>query len=423
MSSVQAAADDVGSQQPIFIVGTMRSGSTLLRLILDAHENIAIGKETGFMGALAANKVIPNWRYGRDWYERLGWNEQEFDTRLTAFYTGLFTRYAASQGKRRWGDKTPMHSWHMAEMARIFPDAAFLGIVRHPGAVVSSLKRRFHYEVQEAADYWEGTNIEVLRHGVELGDSRFALVRYEDVVGDPETTLREVMSWLGEAWSDDLLRHHEVQRAKGAPRLVDGNTNSQDPINSLRVDRWTDALGEDEREVVRVTTSQLAGILGYDAAGTAAARDVVPDNPFGYRRLMTGGSLARLMRSDGAPPMEPRTREGIVSEMSRADLVVRLRRAEASLARIRSRPVVRYGDALRRLQKRLPSVDGVAPLRRVRRLAGIGAPMSKPTRQTSGASPAQTSEAPLEALPARSRTRPVDSTGEADDAPDWPGPP
>ncbi len=351
----------------------MRSGSTLLRLILDAHENIAIGKETGFMGALAANKAIPNWRYGREWYERLGWSEQEFDARLRDFYTGLFARHAAGEGKRRWGDKTPMHSWHMAEMARIFPDAVFLGIVRHPGGVVASLKKRFHYEVQEAADYWAGTNAEILQRGIELGDSRFALVRYEDLVADAETTLREVVSWLGEAWSDDLLRHHEVQRAKGAPRLVDGNTNSQSPINAQRVDSWIDALGEDDRERVRLATSQLAATLGYDAVGATPPRDVVPDNVAGHRRLLTGGSLAGLLRSAGGLPTEPRTREGVVSEMSTADLAVRLRRAEASLARIRSRPVVRYGDALRRLQKRLPSVDGVDVLHRVRLTGGLGA--------------------------------------------------
>jgi hypothetical protein len=79
MSTSRDIPQPVGSLQPIFIVGTMRSGSTLLRLILDSHENIAIGEETGFMGALAANRVIPNWRYGKEWYGRLGWSEKEFD--------------------------------------------------------------------------------------------------------------------------------------------------------------------------------------------------------------------------------------------------------------------------------------------------------------------------------------------------------
>ncbi len=50
--------------RPIFICGTMRSGSTLFRLILDSHPNISISEETGFMGALTATKRIPNWQHG-----------------------------------------------------------------------------------------------------------------------------------------------------------------------------------------------------------------------------------------------------------------------------------------------------------------------------------------------------------------------
>lgn len=367
MSTSRDIPEPVGSLQPIFIVGTMRSGSTLLRLILDSHENIAIGEETGFMGALAANRVIPNWRYGKEWYGRLGWSEKEFDARLREFYTGLFARYAADQGKRRWGDKTPLHSWHMGQMARIFPDAVFLAIVRHPGAVVSSLKKRFHYEAQEAADYWQSTNIEILRHGLELGDSRFALVRYEDVLGDTDTTLREITSWLGEPWSQNLLRHHEVQGAKGAPRMVDGNTSTRDPIIEERADRWTSALDQADQDVTRMATAGLAKFLGYDPSGATAPRDILPSSAAGNRRVLTGGRLTQLFQGPGAPLVEPRRQEIVAAEMSKADLVARVRQAEASLARIRARPVVRFSDKVRRLQRRMPRPDGAALLNGIRR--------------------------------------------------------
>src|SRR5215210_1308165 len=148
--------------RPIFIVGTMRSGSTLFRLILDAHPRISIGEETGFMGAVAATKQIPNWQHGRGWYERVGWSEQELDGRLRSFWSEIFERRALAQGKQRWGDKTPFHSEHIAEMAAVFPDAVFVGIVRHPGAVVHSLVHKFHYGVDDAAAYWAELNKEIL---------------------------------------------------------------------------------------------------------------------------------------------------------------------------------------------------------------------------------------------------------------------
>lgn len=357
------------SQAPIFIVGSMRSGSTLLRLILDAHDNIAIGEETGFMGALATNKAIPNWRYGREWYGRIGWNEDEFDNRLREFYGGMFERYAAAQGKKRWGDKTPLHSWHIKAMARTFPDALFVGIVRHPGAVVHSLKKRFQYDAQEAADYWANTNAEILRRAVELGSSRFALVRYEDVVLHPDVTLREVVDWLGEPWTPDLLRHHEVQASKGAPRRVDGKTNSRDPISPQRVDSWVEDLAPDDQDVMRARTRPIAELLGYDVTGASPPRDVVPDIPAGYRRLLPGASVAALLRGSGAPRLEPRPEQVVTADMGREELVARLRQAESALARIQERRVVRVSDAFRRVQRRVapPSAASIAA-----RLRGIG---------------------------------------------------
>lgn len=351
--------------QPIFVVGTMRSGSTLLRLILDSHENIAMGEETGFAGALAATKAIPNWRYGTEWYARLGWTEDELDERLRDFYAGMFERHALGQGKKRWGDKTPFHSWHMGDLARVFPDAVFLAIVRHPGAVVSSLRKRFHYGVAEAASYWESTNLEVLRRGAELGDSRFAAVRYEDIVTSPEGTLRELMAWLGEPWSDDLLRHHQVQAAKGAPRLVDGSTSTRAPIDADRANSWRAHLTAQEQKEVRIRTSTVAGFLGYDPADAGRLDPLagqVGARGADRRCLLTGHRLAERHRSwSPAFELAPPSQSVVVADMSVEDMARRLTQAEASLARIRSRPVVRVSDAVRRAQKRasLPTVAGV----------------------------------------------------------------
>ena len=71
-------------ERPIFVVGSMRSGSTLFRLILDAHPRICVSEETGFMGALTATKTIPAWHHGEGWFRRLGWSDEEFDARLSS---------------------------------------------------------------------------------------------------------------------------------------------------------------------------------------------------------------------------------------------------------------------------------------------------------------------------------------------------
>src|SRR5829696_2766224 len=117
------------SRGPLFIVGAMGSGTTLLRLVLDAHPNIAIPPETGFMRAYDAHRYTPFKASGKDWMKRLGWNDTDRDELLGELYDRAFMRYAREHGKERWGEKTPLHTWHIDDMARLFPEARFIGIV------------------------------------------------------------------------------------------------------------------------------------------------------------------------------------------------------------------------------------------------------------------------------------------------------
>jgi hypothetical protein len=331
---------------PVFVVGSKRSGSTLLRLVLDSHPNIAIGPETGFMRAVAATKEIPYFRAGRGWYERLGWDEKELDERLREFYDGIFRRSAARQGKARWGEKTPFHISHLRDMATIFPDSSFVGIVRHPGAVARSLQGSFHYTFDEAVAYWTATNAELLRSGVPLGD-RFLLCRYEDVVSAPEPVLREVLGFLGEPWSPALLAHHEVQRDRGAPRVTDGSTVTRDAIDPTRASRWAQTLDEAELAALR-RTHALARFLGYDevdpVGGTGRLVGAAAPG-----RTATGGALAAAWSR--LEPLVDVAHAPSYTDASTEELARRLERSEAALQRVRSRRAVRVADAVRKVQR------------------------------------------------------------------------
>jgi hypothetical protein len=294
------------------------------------------------MGSAAAVHRIPDWKFGDGWYDRLGWSAAEVDERLREFYDGMFRRYASKQGKPRWGEKTPFHTAHMARMAQIFPEARFVGIVRHPGAVASSLHRRFHYEFGEAVTYWLDINKRMLGSAIALGD-RFALCRYEDVVRQAEPVLRELLDFLGEPWAPEVLHHHEVQREKGAPRAVEGRTITSDPVDASRADAWASAVGDHERaELVRV--SELAAFLGYTADGfDGAAAD-----PAGL--IVTGTRLAVRHRACPVDLTPDDARAMSLAELGVEELAARLGRTEAALARTRSRRAVRAADAVRRVQ-------------------------------------------------------------------------
>jgi hypothetical protein len=253
---------------PIFLIGAMGSGTTLLRLMLDSHEHIAIPPETGFMRAYKAHRFIPFKWSGWNWAVRMGWTREELDVELRGFYDRLFSRYAEQQGKRRWGEKTPLHVWHMSAMARLFPDAVFLCIVRHPGATVASNMKRWHYTLIGGAYHFERTNHEIARQAAQLGP-RAALLRYEELVLQPEAVMREVLEWLGEPWSPGVLEHHRVQAGRGGKLVVEGRNRVDDPIDVSRISRWFDVIGAQDRETLHKRLGRYAELFGYDARDPA----------------------------------------------------------------------------------------------------------------------------------------------------------
>jgi hypothetical protein len=250
------------SPNPIFIIGAMGSGSTLMRLILDSHENIAIPRETGFMRAYNAHQFIPFKWSGRNWARRMGWSRKELDAELAAFYDRIFSRHANEQGKQRWGDKTPYHTWHITDMARIFPDAQFIATVRHPGGCVASNMNRWGQTVRQATDHYRRYNLEIARQAAVLGD-RFSIVRYEDLVLQPEAMLGELLAWLGEDWDSNVLEHHTVQGARGGRRKVEGRNLVDDPIDVARISKWTNTMEERQRVVLRRRCARLGELYGY----------------------------------------------------------------------------------------------------------------------------------------------------------------
>ena len=284
--------DPAGRRGPIFLVGGMGSGTTLLRLMLDSHPHIAIPHETGFMRAYNAHRYVPFKWSGRGWAHRLGWEQPEFDAAMAAFYDTLFMRYATQHGKRRWGDKTPLHTWHIDGMRRLFPAAQFIAIVRHPCASIASNTNRFRDPFDRFCIHYGRYTREVVRQAAHY-PKRFSLLRYEDLVLRPEPTMRELLKRLGEPWADEVLAHHEVQGKRKLIRPAEGKTNVADPIDVSRISKWTTQLDADERAAIRASYDRLAEFLGYDVDDPAV---LAPLSDKG-RIVLTGWEVRRRIRA------------------------------------------------------------------------------------------------------------------------------
>ncbi len=268
----------------------MGSGTTLLRLMLDSHPHIAIPPETGFMRAYKAHRHIPFKHSGRGWARRLGWTDDELDGLLRELYDTLFMRYAEQHGKRRWGEKTPIHTWHVDAMARLFPDARFVGIIRHPGAVVASNMRRWRHSMPKAAIHYDRYARELARQAARR-PARFVVLRYEDLVLQPEPVMRELLAWLDEPWADEVLAHDEVQAARGGRRVVEGRTVVDDPIDVSRISAWVGRLEPVKRERLAARVGRLAAFYGYRMEDPAVLEPLAGDG----RAVARGDEIAARM--------------------------------------------------------------------------------------------------------------------------------
>jgi hypothetical protein len=304
-------SDPTPPSAPFFILGTHGSGSTLLRLMLDSHERLAVPPETGVMRLVAAHRWTPWWELGGRWHHHLGMTEADVDAALGEMYGGMFQRYAAAQGKKRWGEKTPFHVWHVDDILRVFPDAALVVIVRHPLGSIGSVLRRFDRSKAKAEHHWLSATRELVRQAARVGD-RMCFLRYEDLVREPEPVLRELLAWLGEPWSDAVLRHHEVQAATGS---VEGGTKAGEAVDPGRVDRWRRFFDEDEQRRIVASTADWATLLGYADDPATPARPLAAAGT-GRRMVFTGAELAaradRQTGLDRTPPKRPRADDPIL---------------------------------------------------------------------------------------------------------------
>ena len=299
-----------------FIVGVPRSGTTLLRLMLDAHPDLAIPPETHFLprlikmsqerdaGAADILEVItnhPRWPdFGLDpqalraRIERI----EPFDVgdAVRAFYR----LYAERQGKPRWGDKSPNYVMRMRRINRVLPEARFIHLIRDGRDVVLSLTERTWGpgEVAEAAERW-AQDIRKARRQLRRPLNpiwwkripKCIEVRYEDLVTDPEPHLRRVCEFIELPWDDDMLAFHEragermrevirdFKSRRGhqftaEERHVQHELVSQPPTTD-RVGRWRTEMAPADRATFEERAGDLLAELGYPSESDAPGAERV----------------------------------------------------------------------------------------------------------------------------------------------------
>jgi hypothetical protein len=295
---------------PLFIVGASRSGTTMLRSILNRSPNISLAGETHYFDDLrprVIGKKLPEMTeaernrcldYFRSQsvrpYGTEGDPEQSplsrSDLLAAAEELGdnadsVFQAYCQMRTRRNnaiWGEKTPRHVFRIDDILSAFPSAKIICITRDPRGVVASYRdwkyqgglttegkpdyeeaiRRDHerksasYNIVIASLMWRAAANAALKAANKYGVDRVRVVKYEEVTDDPEPILTSLTSWIGVEFGEAML---DIPVHNSSTIKFSASAG----LSKAPQMRWRDALSENEIHVIQSVAGKTMTQLGY----------------------------------------------------------------------------------------------------------------------------------------------------------------
>ncbi len=270
----------ISPERHIVMGGAPRSGTTVLRKLLDRHPEVCCGAETKLFVPAAFNLAWLAAAYGISEADLTVLRTAA--TSQAAFIDAFAARVRASAGKSRWAEKTPQNIRHLDWILEHFPEASVIHIVRDGRDVVCSMREHPDWRwvsgawqkvlvprpVEWYAQRWlDDTSAGMLRRG----DGRCREVRYEDLVADPVATLRTLCGSVGlavdEAWLATAIGGRDGSGPQGAHGVAAGQDRPDygGAVSTASVGRWRRDLAAQDREVVERICGVRLGELGYEA--------------------------------------------------------------------------------------------------------------------------------------------------------------
>jgi hypothetical protein len=284
-------------------------------MMLDAHPEMAVPFETHFVpaliaavdegggpeGALSVMTEHRRWGdFGLDRDALLDRLRSHEDLSAGDAVRSFFVLYAETQGKPRWGDKTPEYVEYMRPIARAVGEARFVHVIRD-GRDVALSRIRWRQErsgrtppVRRMARRWREA-ITVAREQARRVD-HYLEVRYEDLVAEPEATLRRICDFAELDYDPAMLAYHEhaSERMSEIDRTLPGTDDRVEldasqrlakhematkPPERDRIFAWRRDMSAEDRAEFEAVAGRLLDDLGYPvgagavAAATSAAED------------------------------------------------------------------------------------------------------------------------------------------------------
>jgi hypothetical protein len=320
----------------LLVIGAPRSGTTMLERMLSSHSMILGGPEPHLLTPLAhlgywakVDKApydhVLAAEAQRGFVEYLPNKEQDYWDACRAYCDTLYGRYLSTSGKRICLDKTPAYALILPFITRVFPDAKYVVLTRHPLALFSSYANSFFDgDYQTAQDYNPVLNryVPALARFIRQDRPPHFHVRYEDLVKDPETWMERIYAYIGvpfEKATIDYGRNQDETERKGLGDPIGVKQHSRPSTGSVK--KWIEELAADPAKLglMRQAIAQLdpedLTTIGYpletlwkpfeEAQGKTITPKRQPLNRYRIerklivllrRRARKGGLLRRLLK-------------------------------------------------------------------------------------------------------------------------------
>jgi hypothetical protein len=180
----------------------------------------------------------------------------------------LYSAYARQYGAERWGDKSPIYTTHVDAIARLFPNAKFVHIIRDGRDVALSMgqayrgRRFFYIDLYYAARSWKERVRRASASGARLGPLRYFELRYEDLAASPDPVIRKLSHFLGEAYDPGMTEPYREARGHHHSRGIHASTRQ--PLTASRCGRWRGEMSLADQRLVQRVAGDLLSALGYD---------------------------------------------------------------------------------------------------------------------------------------------------------------
>lgn len=265
---------------PIFVVGMPRSGTKLLRDLLNNHSQIGMTpNESHFIPYYREHirkfgdlGVFENFqRFYREFsrsvfFQRVTadhpfidaqkWHDAVRDWSYAGVVEAFYRLYAESLGKRIWGDKTPYYHLHMPLLKSLFPSARFVHIIRDARDYCLSLNKSWKKNIYRSVQRWNDTILKARKDAETLPPDAYLEVRYEALVDQPQETLAEICNFLGVDFEPAMVMLKKRTENLGDARDIVG-------IVGQNYGKWRQRLGVKEIAKIEQICTPLLTDLGY----------------------------------------------------------------------------------------------------------------------------------------------------------------